>query len=213
MDNMRRLRIVIYWILKINFIKTLYYSIKFKGKVIVGKAKIKISGNSRIIFEDNNSILYIGINYSYPISCTLDMYDGTLFVSGKVFINRAVKIRIFNNSTLRIGNNSYINEGAKIYCREGIEIGAECAIAFDTLIMDNDSHQIIVDGRQINQDKPIFIGNKVWVGGKSVILKGSKIENNVVVGAQSLVNGSLLSNYIYGGIPAKRICCFQYWSV
>ncbi len=57
----------------------------------------------------------------------------------------------------------------------------------------------------------ITIGNNVYIGAKSTILRGVTIGDNVIIGACSLVNKSLPSNGVYAGVPAKRICSLEEW--
>lgn len=52
----------------------------------------------------------------------------------------------------------------------------------------------------------IHIGNNVFVGFGSIILLNTKIEDDVIVGAGSLVRGVLKKGGVYAGVPAKRIC-------
>ena len=52
---------------------------------------------------------------------------------------------------------------------------------------------------------PVSIRNNVWIGMGVSILGGPHIEDDVIVGAGSLVKGTLESNGIYVGVPAKRI--------
>lgn len=52
----------------------------------------------------------------------------------------------------------------------------------------------------------IKVGNNVFLGFGVTILPGSIIEDNVIVGAASLVKGRLQSNSVYAGSPARRIC-------
>ena len=52
----------------------------------------------------------------------------------------------------------------------------------------------------------IKIGNNVFLGVDVVVLPGTIIGNNVIVGAKSVVKGQLKSNSVYAGIPAKYIC-------
>ncbi|MBQ1175732.1 MAG: hypothetical protein IIX56_04955 [Treponema sp.] len=62
------------------------------------------------------------------------------------------------------------------------------------------------DGNIINENKPIEIGNHVWIGAKSTILKGTKIADGSVIGAGSLCAGLLSDEKsIYAGQPAKLI--------
>lgn len=52
----------------------------------------------------------------------------------------------------------------------------------------------------------IKIGNNVFIGYGCIILPNTTIEDNVVVGAGSVVKGVLLKNSVYAGVPARYIC-------
>jgi len=51
----------------------------------------------------------------------------------------------------------------------------------------------------------IVIRNNVFIGMGAILLPGTYIEDNVIVGARSLIKGRLEANSVYAGIPAKRI--------
>lgn len=51
----------------------------------------------------------------------------------------------------------------------------------------------------------ISIGNNVFIGMNTTILKGVHIGNNVVIGAGSLVNKDIPDNYVAAGNPCKVI--------
>lgn len=53
--------------------------------------------------------------------------------------------------------------------------------------------------------RPIFVGKNTFIGKKSIIMPGSKIGDNVIVGAGSVVRGTLDSNYIYAGNPIQKL--------
>ncbi len=53
--------------------------------------------------------------------------------------------------------------------------------------------------------KPTKIGKNCWIGGPSVIYPGITIGDYVVILPMSVVTRSLLSGFIYGGSPAKKI--------
>jgi len=52
----------------------------------------------------------------------------------------------------------------------------------------------------------ILIKNNVFIGVNVTILPNTIIDNNVIVGAGSIVKGHLKENSVYAGIPAKFIC-------
>ncbi len=51
----------------------------------------------------------------------------------------------------------------------------------------------------------ILIKNNVFLGANCTILPGTIINENVIVGAGSLVEGELEANAIYVGIPCKKV--------
>ena len=53
--------------------------------------------------------------------------------------------------------------------------------------------------------KDIYVGKNVFIGMHSIILPGTKIGNNVIIGAGSVVRGSIPDNYIVAGNPAVVI--------
>ncbi|PLR76022.1 hypothetical protein CU633_17840 [Bacillus sp. V3-13] len=52
----------------------------------------------------------------------------------------------------------------------------------------------------------ITIGENCFIGYESLILPNTKIGNNVIVGARSVVKGNLESGFVYAGSPVKKIC-------
>lgn len=111
------------------------------------------------------------------------------------------------NAIVTIGDNSRIN-GCYIHAQSNIMIGHNCVIASGTNIIDSNGHELYSSNRTVGRDKPkeIIIGNNVWIGLNSIILKGSKIGDNCVIAAGTVVKGiipknSLVSN---GEFPVIR---------
>lgn len=50
------------------------------------------------------------------------------------------------------------------------------------------------------------VGDNVFVGMKSIILMGSQIGNNVIIGAGAVVSGNIPDNVVVAGNPAKVVC-------
>lgn len=51
----------------------------------------------------------------------------------------------------------------------------------------------------------VIIGDNVFIGANSLIVKSCKIGNNVVIAAGSVVTADVPDNWIVGGVPAKKI--------
>ncbi len=71
--------------------------------------------------------------------------------------------------------------------------------------MDTDFHQITdKDNVVLNENREVCLGNKVWIGCRSLVLKGTCIGNHCVIGANSFLNKAFEGDHLMiGGNPAK----------
>ncbi|SMO96767.1 acyltransferase [Gracilimonas mengyeensis] len=199
--------------LKINPVKSVLYSLRSNGIVLVGwGSKIFMGKDSKIVFSKNRTPLYIGVNFNYPVPTIVDIHDkGRMIVGKSVYLNRGCKIVVGKGAQLKIGSNSFLNENSRLHCRLSVSIGEKCAISWNVNILDTDEHGIYSNGNLLNENKPVKIGSNVWIGANSTILRNTQIEDNCIIGANSLVKGKLSGNTIYAGNPLQAIKEFEYW--
>lgn len=117
--------------------------------------------------------------------------------------NAKIEIR-GNNLTILIGE--YTSFGGVRIVNVGrdndIKIGKNCLFADHIEIWASDTHSIYdKDGKMINLEKPIDIGDHVWVGSHVIILKGVHINEGSVIGMGSLVTKDVPSYVISTGRP------------
>lgn len=140
---------------------------------------------------------------------------GRLLFEGTAHIGRGSKIFVSSGAELVLGDNFAISASSQIVCHERIQFGKDVQLSWDCLFMDSDSHVILDEQMQPhNPTKAIEVGDKVWVGCRSTILKGSVIPSDCVVGACSLVaGGDFASHSVIAGIPAKSIKKIGGWKL
>ena len=78
-------------------------------------------------------------------------------------------------------------------------------IASDVTITDSDWHGIYDRTDYVATPKEVIIEENVWIGEKSIVLKGTKIGKNSIIGAGSVVSGEVPENVIFAGNPAREI--------
>lgn len=93
-----------------------------------------------------------------------------------------------------------------------ITIGNDCVISKHVVFLTHDysiTTAIKAEGhsvsRDISLDGDIIIGDNVFIGLRSTILPGVKIGANSIVGACSVVKGTIPSGVVVAGSPAKPI--------
>lgn len=108
-----------------------------------------------------------------------------------------------------VGANFFSNFGCVFLDDAPITIGDNCMIAPGVHIYAG-THPVDPKARQeYAVSYPVNIGHNVWLGGKSVILPGVTIGDNVTIGAGSVVTKDIPSNVLAVGNPAKVIRRFD----
>lgn len=96
-----------------------------------------------------------------------------------------------------------------------IEIGDNVKITEGVIILGHDySYSVCAKGcgTAPRKQKVTKIGNNVFIGMNSVVLMGAQIQDNVIIGAGSVVSGLCESNSVYAGNPARRLCSLEEFS-
>lgn len=110
--------------------------------------------------------------------------------------------RIYPLENVSLGGNVYIGNDVKIYAEGGVKIG-EGSLILTTNHNYKSTTRIPYDHIGIMQS--VEIGKNVWIGLRSLIMAGVKIEDGAIVAAGSVVVKSVPKYAIVGGNPAKII--------
>lgn len=187
-----------------NTIRLNYCYFGFKGLLnpcILASKDIRLQALKGKIIVDNKKfgLIRIGLGY-YGVTdgktnrCTFEN-TGTLHCRGRVWFNAGT--RIINHGTLSVGENTSFNGNVSIICYNRVDIGDNVACSWHCQIMDTDFHRLLDlgTGERLNEDRPVKIGNHVWIGSRCLILKGSEIPDDSVVAAGSIVTKQLIETH------------------
>jgi acetyltransferase-like isoleucine patch superfamily enzyme len=106
---------------------------------------------------------------------------------------------------ITIGDYCLMAPGVEITAARSIQIGDSCMFASDVSIQDSDWHGLYNRVRPFRCTAPIRIGDNVWVGQRALILKGVTLGDHSVIGAGSVVTGSIPPFSVAAGNPARVI--------
>ncbi len=116
-----------------------------------------------------------------PFRCD---YGENIHIGENFFAN--FNLTILDEARVTIGHNAFIGPNVSIY--------TAC-------------HPLEPEARNtlVEWSEPVTIGHNVWRGGSATILPGVTIDNNVVIGAGSVVTRSFPDNVVIAGNPARII--------
>lgn len=123
-------------------------------------------------------------------------------------------ILIGYGSVLYIGENSTFSSPANfiLFEEKDIFVGRYAMFAENVTISNTDGHPIFDrDQKRINYGRDVIIGEHVWLGRGSEILKGAVVQSGATVGARSLVTSEIPPNAICVGVPARVIAQDTYF--
>lgn len=167
--------------------------IKLGTKVsFLGKPIISVVQNSNITIGDRVAL------------CSVSEYTA-------LGVNHPVILRTLRpGAEICIGSDTGIS-GASICAAVSIHIGKNCLFGANVVVTDTDFHALKAENRRYNNSiediaaAPVYIGNNVFLGTGSMILKGVVIGENSVVGAGCVVTKNIPPNSIAAGNPMQIV--------
>ena len=137
--------------------------------------------------------------------------SGTVSFGGKASIGHGSKLSV--RGDLKLGAGFNMTAESTIVCAKEITFGDDCLLSWDVLVMDTDEHPLYnKDNERINPDKPIVVGNHVWIGCKCILLKGAEVPNDTVLAAGTLLKSAFAGeNQVIGGNPPSILKREVHW--
>lgn len=187
----------------INFAKLPFDKAILFPILIFGKVKLKNVRKGKLVFNCplKTGVLQIGkhnLGFLDEHCRTIWNIVGTLQLNGKTRIGQGCCIEVGKNATMILGRDFNATGRSTLLCTNRITFGDECLLSWDLLIMETDWHKVISinNGGILNSSKSINIGNHVWIGCRCTILKGVKIQDNVIVAANSTISRSIDKEFV-----------------
>lgn len=152
----------------------------------------------RIILHPIQSIKHPGSIF-HPTTWCNEAYVNHLRSKGAI-IGQGTRFISPANCNVDVGRTDYIT------------IGNNCCLSFVTLLAHDYSwYTLLGSCNDLLPDSggEVQIGNNCFIGYQALILKGSIIGDNVIIGARSVVKGIVPSNTVWAGVPARQICTIE----
>ncbi len=192
--------------------------------VKIENCKIFVTGNSKITIEDGvilrNSIISVdnaefvvgndSIIGSKKSVTEIHVQNSGSFSLGHHSLLLLKRIWIRFAGSVKIGNYTNINYDSEIRSDESVTIGSYCQISYGINIWDTNTHNILPpEERKFLAEKyypyfgfettrpktaPVVVGDYCWLGEKSTLLKGTRLGDNVIVGYNTTLPGTVVED-------------------
>jgi len=125
-----------------------------------------------------------------------------------------------HGGSIQIGDWCYIGEGTRIWSGSHVHVGDRVMIAHNVNIFDSLTHPLDPEQRHLHfrtilttghprdiqlDDRPIVIGDDVWIGAGAIVLRGVTIGRGAVLGAGAVLTHDLPPMCVAAGNPARVI--------
>lgn len=128
--------------------------------------------------------------------------------SNRVGLSGPVILHTWQGGRIEIGDHTGAS-AVVISSRSGVKIGRYCNLGGNVRIYDHDFHALDAEVRRGPRGcddcatRPVSIGDDVFIGAQSLILKGVTIGDRAVIGAGSVVTRDVPADCIAAGNPAR----------
>lgn len=179
--------------LYINFLKLPFSQAIRLPIYIYGKTEFRsLNGDIVIQGDVRSGMIKVGKNDYYvktSVPLTVWVINGVLKFNGSCKFMNGGYLCISKRGHLELGNDVLIGSDYKIMCFDSIRIGDLVQATYNIQIYDTSYHYVEDEYGVVKKlTKPIFIGDRVWIGNSSIVSRGSKIPDNTIVANGSLVN-------------------------
>lgn len=200
------LKTIVFNLRYFRFIDAFKFPVLISGKVYLRALKGTVTVNEPLKF----GMIEIGYGdvgiFDKVKSRSIWHVLGNVIFESNASIGHGSKISVDTGGTIVFGKNFRITAESTVFATKRIEFGANCLVSWEVLIMDADVHKILTGNEIINPPATITIGDNVWIGCRTTILKGAVIPPGCVIAAASLVTKVLENqNAVYGGVTAKLL--------
>jgi acetyltransferase-like isoleucine patch superfamily enzyme len=179
-------------------------------------ALLDLSGSVTITAPVRPGMILLGFGmvgtYDFRRARSVWQNAGEVVFCGPARLGNGFKLS--SQGRVTFGADFVLTAESKISCREAITFGDGCLVSWEVMILDSDFHEITTsDGEVAKLQAPIVLGDRVWLGTRSTVLKGVTLGDDVIVAAGSLVTRSEPSDgVILGGHPAEVLRAGVRWT-
>jgi acetyltransferase-like isoleucine patch superfamily enzyme len=148
----------------------------------------------------------VGARVTVGRGCRLILDPGCrLVLADGCAIDDGTTLAVYRGGRLSLGAGCFVGHHATLAARERVELGAGTFLAELVSVRDHDHAAGLPPSSGEVDVTPVRIGADAWLGAKVTVLRGARVGDRAVVGANSVVRGDLPADVVAVGAPARVI--------
>lgn len=172
--------------------------------------------SSKVAFYGTGNVLHVEDGAQLR-NCTLNFRGDGAVVHVRASRRAAqLKVTVYNESVFYLGPGASFTSAARILPSERthVIIGSDAMFSSRVAFRTADPHLVYsaTTHRRINPSRSIWIGDHVWLGEESLVLKGARVGSGSILAARSVVTKDVPSNATAAGAPARVVGSQIFWT-
>lgn len=172
--------------------------------------------SSKVTFHGTGNVLHVEDGATLR-GCNLRFRgnDAVIYIRAST---RPIKVSatLYNVSVVYIGSGASFTTAARIVPSERthVIIGSDTMFSSRVSFRTGDPHLIYsaITHERVNPSRSIWVGDHVWLGEETLVLKGARIGSGAILAARSVVTKDVPSNVTAAGSPAKVVGSEIFWT-
>lgn len=126
----------------------------------------------------------------------------TVLLGEKIGLRNFVVLSVRSGAMLSIGEGVFLNNGCNIVVHKCVTIGDNTKFGQNVMVFDHDYDYNVEGGVAAKKYKnaDVVIGKNCWIGAGCIILRGTKVGDDSIVGAGCVLKG----NYPQGSVIVQK---------
>jgi acetyltransferase-like isoleucine patch superfamily enzyme len=120
-------------------------------------------------------------------------------------IDDGTTLAAYDEARIVLGAGSFVGHRSTLAARRSIEIGARTFLAELVSIRDHDHRVGLPPSAGAMDVEAVVVGDDVWIGSKATVLRGARIGDGAVIGANAVARGEIPPRSVSVGVPARVV--------
>lgn len=163
--------------------------------------------DASLLIEGDDNDIEIAEGVRLAVNLVVRGTGNRIRIGADAYLHGFINV-ITNGAVLTIGARTTMVQGSlQLHEPTTMTVGEDCMISSQVFLAVSDMHPVFdrATGDRVNPGGSVSVGDHVWLGLRTMVLKGAAIGSGSVTAAGSIVSGVVPPHVIVAGAPARVV--------